>query len=533
MRPGLLLAPFLLLIAVPAATSASPTPGAPHLDGLSVSSGRRFSGDRRLLATVSPNGDGLRDRAVVRFRLDRRATVAVHVFVCRKHPRQIRTFRRSFAPGWRTLVWAPRPTLPPRTYLLLLSARAPNGEKRVYGSLDRRLERRQPAPVVRIRGVDAAFTRRSYAPGALAWLRVATDVPWFTLQLYQAGPETQATSGYAMEGVPVDEPRQLDWAGHRSSPWTIAVRLGDWPNGIYFARLTAPDGRSYYAPLIIRPREYGLHRVAVVLHTNTWQAYNHQDVDGDGWGDTWYAASDVRTVDLSRPYINGGAPPKWRNYDLPFLRWLYRTGKQVDFLSDDDLTRFRHARTLARHYDLIVFPGHEEYVTRHEYDLITGYRNRGGDLMFLSATNFMWRINRHGRRITRVARWRELGRPESRLIGIQYRGNDEGEHRGRYVVSPFGHWFWVFAGIDPRRLAGWHWLGIEYDMTTRFSPHGIHVLARVNPHMRNRRLRGEMTYYERGSAKVFAAGALNFPAALAYPQFRRLLENVWAHLAQP
>jgi len=532
-KRALLLAPFVLLLAVPSATSASGPAPAPRLYNLSVSSGLPFAGDRRLLTTVTPNGDGLRDQAVVRFRLARAATVAMHVLVTGKHPREVRTIKRSFGAGWHGIAWAPRTSLLPRTYLLYLTVRSPDGAKRVYGGLVHSLERKHPAPVVRVRGIDAAFGRRSYAPNAVAWLRVATDVPSFTLQLFQAGPETQPTVGYAMEGVPVDEPRQVDWSAHLEAPTSVIVRLGDWPNGLYFARLTAPDGQSYDAPFVLRPHEYGLHRVAVILHTNTWQAYNHQDVDGDGWGDTWYAAGDIRTVDLSRPYINGGAPPKWRMYDLPFIHWLYRTGKQVDFLSDDDLQRFHNGRTLARLYDLIVFPGHEEYATRHEYNLVLGYRNRGGNLIFLSATNFMWRVDRSGNRIRRITRWRDLGRPESQLVGVQYRGNDEGQHHGAYVLSPFGRGFWALDDVDQQELRSWRWFGIEYDMTTRFSPRGIHVLGRVNPHMRNRRLRGEMTYYQRGGAKVFAAGTLNFPAGLVYPSFRALLGNVWQRLAKP
>jgi hypothetical protein len=206
-----------------------------------------------------------------------------------------------------------------------------------------------------------------------------------------------------MEGVPVTEPQQVGWSANRNAPTTISVQLGDWANGIYFARLTAPDGQNYYAPLIVRPHPFGTHRVAVVLETNTWQAYNHYDANGDGWGDTWYAANDIRTVDLTRPYTQGGAPPKWRYWAVPFLHWLYRTGKQVDFLSDDDLERFRSAKTLAHLYDLIVFPGHEEYVTPHAYDLIAGYRNLGGNLIFLSSTNLLWKINHHGNLITRDA----------------------------------------------------------------------------------------------------------------------------------
>jgi hypothetical protein len=271
----------------------------------------------------------------------------------------------------------------------------------------------------------------------------------------------------------------------------------------------------------------------VVLHTNTWHAYNHQDTDGDGWGNTWYATDENRSVDLSLPYIDHGAPPKWRPYDVPFLHWLYRTNKQVDFISDDDLESFKSARTLARLYDLIVFPGHEEYVTSHVYDLITGYRNLGGNLMFLAATNFLWKIDRHGDRITRVNQWRKLGRPESRIIGVQYRGSDEGTHRGPYELTAYGRTSWEFAGVDQKFIADWKWLGIEWDRTTSVSPRGIHVLAQVNPHMRTRGLVGQMTYYERGKAKVFASGLLNFPATACFTAYRRVLENVWDRLSQP
>jgi hypothetical protein len=527
-----LLGVALVLMASSAAVARAPARGAPRLLGLRITSGRPFAGDRRLLATVSPNSDGLRDRAVVQFRLARRATVAMHVFVTGKRPRGIRTIKRRFGPGRHVLVWSPRATLEPRAYLLRLIVTA-GGAKRVYGSLVHSLARVQPAPVVRLLGISAAFTKRSYAPGSTATIRIATDEPYFTLQLFQAGPETQATVGGELQGVSVTGQQAVDWSAHRDAPSTLRVQLGDWPSGIYFARLTGLDGRSFFAPLVIRPAHWGLNRIAVVVHTNTWQAYNFQDENGDGWGDTWYAAGDLRRVDLSRPYIGLGAPPRWRKYDLPFLRWLYRSGKQVDFMTDDDLRRFSSPRDLARLYDLIVFPGYDEYETRHVYDLVTGYRNRGGNLIFLSATNFLWKVERHGSVITRIAQWRQLGRPEARLVGVEYRGNDEGQHHGRYVLSSFGRDSWELAGINPVALGEWRWFGIEYDMVTGNSPHGIHVLARVNPHMHNRRLRGEMTYYRRGAAKVFAAGTLNFPAALVYPQFRRLLSNVWARLAVP
>jgi hypothetical protein len=117
---------------------------------------------------------------------------------------------------------------------------------------------------------------------------------------------------------------------------------------------------------------------------------------------------------------------------------------------------------------------------------------------------------------------------------VQYRANDEGEHRGAYELTPAGRASWAFAGVPESAVAAWQWFGIEVDMTTRASPRGTVVLARLDPHYpRSGAARGEMTYYERGGAKVFAAGSLNFTASLFDPAFRRLLENVWTRLAAP
>lgn len=562
LRPVLALAPLLLFApgSIPAVSAGPPRPdwhaGAAHgdrdeiaapltsaqvaraieqaakprlLSNLRVTSGTPFAGDRPLLATVSPNGDGLRDEAVVRFRLASPATVFLRVMVCRKHPTVVLETQRSLSAGRHALAWAPPQTTVPQTYRLLVTTGAPApgcGDHRLLPWLP-------PAPVVRVMGIDAGFTQATYSQGAPAQLRIATDVPSFTLQFFQAGPEAQPTRGAAMEGVPVSEPRRVDWSANRNAPATLAVQLGDWANGIYFARLTAPDGQSYYAPLIIRPHPFGAHRIAVVLHTFTWEAYNHYDANGDGWGDTWYAANDIRTVDLSRPYTQGGAPPSWRAYDVPFLHWLYSTGKQVDFVSDQDLAKFGSADELARLYDLIVFPFHEEYVTTHMYDLIAGYRDLGGNMIFLSSTNLLWKIGRHGDQIRRIAEWRTLGRPESRILGVQYRANDEGRHRGYYQLTPAGTQSWQLAGVDDAALAAWPFLGIEYDMTTSVSPPGTDVLAEVDPHLPDPTIRGQMTYYEQGGAKVFSSGALNLTSALIDAPFRRLLANVWARLAVP
>ena len=54
-------------------------------------------------------------------------------------------------------------------------------------------------------------------------------------------------------------------------------------------------------------------------------------------------------------------------------------------------------------------------MTTHIYDITQRYSDLGGNLAFLSADNFFWRVDRDQRnRIWRVKLWRNLGRPEAR-----------------------------------------------------------------------------------------------------------------------
>ena len=123
--------------------------------------------------------------------------------------------------------------------------------------------------------------------------------------------------------------------------------------------------------------------------------------------------SACNTVRLGRAFLDRGVPYGLR-FHLGFLHWLYWTDKRVDVLSQWDLEHVRDAAALRRAYDLVVFAGHHEYVTTREYDLVEGYRDRGGNLMFLCANSYFWRVIRHGNVLEKSGRWRDLGRPESR-----------------------------------------------------------------------------------------------------------------------
>ena len=518
----------------PLLAAALTASSAPQLLDLRVSNGSApFAGDRRLLTTVSPNRDGFRDAAVVRFWLTRAATVRMDA-VTTQNMRAGKTGTQSV---WTTqrlqagpgrLMWGPAPATAPRTYILRLTVGS-----RVYGAYGP--AERQNAPVVRVQGIDAAFTRRSYAPGATAELRLATDARSLRLQVFAyQSPGRPSEQDVKTAGLAKTGPIPVDWRGHANAPALLrVVRAGDWPSGLYFVRATSSDGRVGYAPFIVRPRHLGTERVAVVLATNTWAAYNLQDADGDGWGDSWYVTGRHRSVGLERPFLDFGVPFRFHDWDLEFAAWLNRTGKRVDFLSDDDLAAVRSGDELARRYDLVVFPGHEEYVTLHEYDVIRRYRDVGGNIAFLAANNLYRQVARRGETLVRGRLWRELGRPESSVVGVQYVGSNNGAKQGAFVVTGALTAPWVFVGTGLLNGDEFGRYGIEIDARTAASPPGTQLLARIPDLLANGRA-AEMTYYETAAgAKVFAAGALNFAASLDRPEVSRLLENVWARLSRP
>ena len=393
-------------------------------------------------------------------------------------------------------------------------------------------EGRAPTGIELTRSVEAAFPHESYAPRSTARLVVHTRARGLTVQLFRVGSELVPTAdNITMRGIAMTRRRAV---GSSTGTRTIRVPLGDWPSGLYFARLRAVDGRVGFAPLIVRPGHLGEQRVAIVMPTLTWQAYNLRDDDGNGVGDSWYASWSHRTVRLGRPFLNRGVPYAFRRYDLPFLQWLARTGREVDVLAQSDLEA-SSPRELDRAYDLIVFPGHHEYVTRREYDVIEGYRDRGGNLAFLSANNFFWQVVRRGDLFERTRKWRQLGRPEAALIGVQYRANAGPLlTRGAFVVRDVTAVSWLFAGtrLGPGSRFGQDW-GIEIDHTSPDSPTGIQVIAEI-PDLFGPGLTAQMTYYEtRAGARVFAAGAFTLAGWIGDPVIARVAENLWRRLTQP
>ncbi|MDX6400874.1 MAG: hypothetical protein QOF27_1480 [Gaiellaceae bacterium] len=367
--------------------------------------------------------------------------------------------------------------------------------------------------------VQAAFAARSYAPGTRAILRLRGTAPVVRIRLFRAG----AGHDGPLQGAPADSERTLT-----SPSKSVALQVGSWQTGLYYARVTTPGRGVWYAPFVLRPQHLGAHRVLVVLPTNTWQAYNFED------GDSWYENSTVHSIDLTRPYIDGGVPPHYHGYDRGFVRWLAVNHKQVDFLSDDDLDQIRSGSALTHAYDLIIVSGHEEYVTGHEYDLIRRYRDLGGNLAFLSANDIFYKVVKHGDTMAGRWRWRDLGRPEAALVGAQYVDWNHNEYSNRpFIATGVAQAPWLFEGTELRNGDTFGVYGIEVDARTTDSPHGTRVLAHI-PGIFGAGKNAEMTYYTTpAGAKVFSAGVMNFGGSALWPVVSTMMQNLWTALSKP
>ncbi len=120
--------------------------------------------------------------------------------------------------------------------------------------------------------VEAFFTSESYPRGGSAHLVIADDARGVSVQVFHAGAESHwTTANDEMFGAPVTPLRSV---GRVHGKRVVRIGLGSWPSGIYYAEAKAAGGRTGYAPFVLSPRRWGEHKVAIVIPTQTWQAYN-------------------------------------------------------------------------------------------------------------------------------------------------------------------------------------------------------------------------------------------------------------------
>lgn len=384
--------------------------------------------------------------------------------------------------------------------------------------------------------------RPSVVAGERAGIALSTTFPSLDAQLVRVAPgegtPTPVTDPRGVQGTFQRLPENYRSAG---CGWaqSVAFDIGtESPSGVYAVRFTAPHGRTQHVPLVVRPGE-PTERIAVVLPTNTYNAYN-------GWGGhDQYSEGQAgvrRTVTLLRPSYDQAIAPKGQYdvelySDLVLLTWMTGQGLGYDCYTDTDL----HGGGWLTDYQAVVLGTHPEYFSFTMRANLAGYLDAGGCVIATGANQIYERAeftDDLGALVFRAADGsRDLyldhyGLPASQLLGANY--EPQGwmtfapyrVHNDHPVLQGTGLTIGATFGAAGRNgpASGWEFDTLQgFDGEARAeeviaqgenptSHGGAVMLLRENP----------------GGGFVFSASSLSFNGALpSDPAMSRLLRNVF------
>ncbi|MES3021186.1 MAG: N,N-dimethylformamidase beta subunit family domain-containing protein [Pseudomonadota bacterium] len=332
---------------------------------------------------------------------------------------------------------------------------------------------------------------------------------------------------------------------------TIVLRTDpDWRGGLYVARLSDASGALFDITFVLRNKAgTPAAPLAVLASTNTWQAYN-----------AWAGASvyeyhiddglhrpDIFLVHQRRPNPAAtmiDAIGHLACEEKHVLAWLEREGIAYDLYSDSDLDA--EPGLLARHRALVLNT-HSEYWTGPMYDGLERFLGGGGNLTYLSANGLFWKTAARGPQLEvrhdcsrhefideAGGRWRDHGRPETRVTGIRFTRAGQKSGFKPYRVLAAGHWIFADTGVKNGSLVGAR--GVKYQgasgweldtIDARARPAGmVHLAKGCNAWGSG----ADMTYFTHaGGGGVFAVGSITFGGSLVVDAvLSQMMRNVFA-----
>ena len=318
---------------------------------------------------------------------------------------------------------------------------------------------------------------------------VTVDTPQtFTIELFRLGHYSGSgarliTTIGPLDGVTQDFPPIDPATGYVEYDWPAAHQMtipGDWTSGIYLARLTNEQGFDNYFAFVVRDdsqqADFLFQRSNLTDH-----AYNNfPNVDpstpgfdpdnpahigksvyefNSGGGNTVANTPRGVRVSLNRP-MSGNGIGLMLTWEYDLLRWLEMEGYDLTYSANEDTDR-----NPARLLDVkgFISPAHDEYWTGAMYTAAEQARDAGVDLAFMGANSVYWQIRLepdgegNDRRTMVAYKWptidpepdpakktikfRDVGRAEQALIGIQY-GDHGPDERSDLVPQNLDHWIY-------------------------------------------------------------------------------------------
>jgi hypothetical protein len=279
----------------------------------------------------------------------------------------------------------------------------------------------------------------SYAPGETVTLFVSSPIADVKCSVARIGADeirVHEQSGIHAGHHDIPAHAYRDGCGW---PETFSFTVGkDWSSGYYKLQLRAGEllGEHFF---VVRSASPGANsRHALVLATNTYQAYN-------SWGGRNLYGSDASLIDSPDQLVNRGTPSTTVAWDRPYSRclvsspvairpacptrrgmgevpglpegaeafllgeasiwdipagfvnkwehqfvtWAERAGIALDYLVQSDLDANPNA---LDGYSSILSVGHDEYWSWEERDVVETFVDAGGSAIFLSANTCYWQV---------------------------------------------------------------------------------------------------------------------------------------------
>lgn len=297
-----------------------------------------------------------------------------------------------------------------------------------------------------------------------------------------------------------DDLFDLNW----EPSWSFTIPTS-WRAGFYTVDFAMTKG-GYRIPFVVKPLRAARTKIAVLVATATWAAYN-------GWsGNSMYNSHESGAiayyVGLQQPNPNAAAGAGSRHLtdaERYLYWWLWREGYEFDLYTDFDLHR---DPTLLDDYDVLMLNGHSEYWSHEMMNHTIAFQDAGGSVVNLSG-NTMWtlvsfnpdftviegRKHPHGSgTVPASERWhstagaplggtlRCIGRPEHEIIGTGY-GIGGGGAAGWGLVLEPNHWVYAGTGVKQGDTFGKNGLngpmmGYEVDVIEpQWTPSNVEIIG--------------------------------------------------------
>jgi hypothetical protein len=338
--------------------------------------------------------------------------------------------------------------------------------------------------------------------------------------------------------------------------WSTSVHLRvpeSWISGVYVAVFSSDAKFQSLTPFwVVDDSADSEADLLYVSSVNTYQAYNNYPYDPppndpEGMPRTGHSLYDYNSagevpavkVSFDRPYNSQyGGPGEGGLYDfepelIAFLeRWGYNVSYTNDVAVDQD-------PEVLQEHKAVVIAGHSEYWTMGAYNGALEARAEGVGLDFISGNELYWQVRyEQNRRVVvgykdyepdpvpdprlRTIRWRDLGRPEQKLIGIQFPTDGYMDWGGQdFVPRNTSSWIYEGAGLSDGVPVHGELVGYEidaYDPTVGKPPGTEYQLLAASPFVN---FQGDMfvhnssIYRGTGGNWVWATGSMDWAWALS------------------